>query len=337
MPQTRSLLPDVVSKRTNPSVSTHLKLALRRVGTPLYSSLLARNPRIVFWLTGHVGRWTEWWSSNSHCVSDREVGRLFGHVAPDRRTTIAREIRSVGLKNRALMSLLELDNGFEIVLPLLRWHGEDRLRALHKQGRPAILLLWHAGASYPAIVPGLFKLAIPTLLVARKPEGIRMPPGLELCEPPRASSRGGPLGATGPRVAVLQRAVRYARSGGLVALAPDAPRFGDGVVETSCFGRRIKLLKGFAAIARAAAADVIPVVASWEQGGSTIAVRAYEPLPRPDISEHSPVAFDEAFVDTAAKWIESYLYSAPGDIGLDLRDQLHEAPLITQPPSGGSQ
>jgi len=289
------------------------KRLLERRLAPSFDWALVHLPGTVFQLAGIVGTMTDWWSWSAHCVRTRDVRDVFATRSRLRAAWLARGIRSVELRNRALETYLQR-HGFECPDGLIRWRGLEFLERLRAEGKPAILLTWHTGP-HQAVFAALARLQEPVGFV-----GAELP---DFQTPERWQVFNSAAQGTAP-TAAIRRALSSLRGGGLVVVSGDG-RHGTSAVEVTCLGRLMTRRTGAAALARLTGAPVFPVVASWRFGGGRLDVTVHEALAIPP---HCPDAasFDRAVVTAAARWYESYIECHPAELPADRLRELLDAP-----------
>ena len=201
--------------------------------------------------------------------------------------------------------------GGDWLIRATRVSGEEPLVALHKDGRPRLVVSWHAGvgAGLPA---GLARLGQTGLLLREdgRPERFGL-----------SHVRIG--GGLANRAAAFQRAVRHLRGGGLVALYLDVDPWAPGAEPPHAFlGRQVALPPGPAAMARLSGAAIIPVTPRWDAGRVSFACH-------PPLAGAAGAAGDDRSVTAAlAAWWERWLRRHPGDLWPTSVRRLLAAPTV---------
>lgn len=284
---------------------------------PLWRALRAAHdrlalvaPRAALALAGAAGALAEAVAPGERA---RLVEGLLG-LPPGRARAVARRVASREFRGRALRRLI-LHDGIHRVAGLVLPDAIRRLRAACAR-RPLILLAWHVGP--PSGVPAaLVGAGVPALVITQG-----------------ALLQGSPLLEVVPRkdgaaadAYFLKRAVERLRAGGVLALAPQGG--GARAVEVRLLGRRARLRRGAAMLARTTGAPLLPIVSRWARGATAIDLVIGEPLPRPVTDD--PVAFERRILQSAADWVEARMRRSPEEIRVLALRWLAECPL-----AGGS-
>jgi Bacterial lipid A biosynthesis acyltransferase len=295
--------------------------AWKRLLRPLYCRLLFTHPTAVFLLAGLRSLLAG--NRFPDTPSPAEVGAFWTEFPPARCLEVARRIRTIEFRNRELRDLLA-HCGVGGLAPLVRWRGAGLLRELHARRRPALVAGWHFRTHYFMVLAALHRLGVPAVIVGFPPE--RLPPGFEVLSPPKGDCVG--------RALVVRRALAHLRAGGVVCTALDHP-LGTGVAAVPFLGRRLYLRRGLAALARLSGAPVIPVSQRWDALGRSITVTFHDPLPPPACPARPRVAFEQAVLAEAARWVERYVRAFPEELCLDLLALSLVRPQGTRPDAEG--
>jgi lauroyl/myristoyl acyltransferase len=134
---------------------------------------------------------------------------------------------------------------------------------------------------------------------------------------------------------VLKRALEYLRGGGLLLTSLDA-QIGNDTAELPFLGGRLTLRRGVATLARLSGAPLLPITQRWASRGARITVTVHDPIPCPSSPGETRIAFENALLAEAARWVEAYARAVPQEMCLDLlaehwrgpdeADPLEEAP-----------
>jgi hypothetical protein len=238
--------------------------------------------------------------------SPAEVGAFWKELPPAQCLQVARRIRTIEFRNRELRDLLG-HGGVGGLAPLVRCRGAGLLRERHARKLPTIVAGWHFRTHYFMVIAALHRLGVPALIVGFPPK--RLPPGFEVLSPPKGDCLG--------RALVVKRALEHLRAGGLVCTCLDHP-LGNSIAPVPFLGRRLHLRRGVAALARLSGAPVLPVSQRWDALGRSITVTFHDPLPPPAAAAAGRVAFEQAVLAGAARWVESYARAFPEELCLDL-------------------
>jgi lauroyl/myristoyl acyltransferase len=243
------------------------------------------------------------------------VAELFPDLPTHSLLQMARQTRVNLFKEMGLLRLLE--SRADALVPMVRCCGGTLLQRMYARKQPAILGSWHWGAFFlTTIVPALKSLGISALFIGKDLK-YRLPPDIELCD-----ARGSLV----DRVKAVKRAHEHLQAGGMVVIALDGQE-GDSTLEVPCLGRRIRMRRGPAMLARLSGAPLIPITQNWEPYGGKVRVTVHEPLPVPACSPEDAGAFDQAFLSEVARWFENTIYPKAGRYGFSSWRQLAESGL----------
>lgn len=244
------------------------------------------------------------------------VDSLLGPMPRPQAEAIAQEIVVNRLRSLSLKALRGVvgDKG---TIALARWSDATVVLEHHAQRLPLIVVTWHFGPEVGSGV-ALERLGIPATVF-------------------RTVSNGNPkrdlniveyqcVGDPEERGLALKRAFARLRKGGVVSLAIDGRQTGSPI-DLPFFGRRIRVGRGAAALARLTGAPVVPVVKLWAADGS-VEVRCFQPLERPQVDARDVDAFDLALMTQAVRWFEDFIRSAPGQFRLKNIVRLCAAPRL---------
>lgn len=221
-----------------------------------------------------------------------------GTVSPSLRAA-ARAASALRYQNRALISLIRRRGSR--VMDLLLDPGVDR--AVRTIPRPAVLAVWHAGPAF-GIGAAVEHAGVPMLTIRRDAGPVNR--GRRFVTSVSIS------GDFNRRFHAATLAVKQLRQGGIVAVAADGE---DGALlpPVPCLGRMVRLPRGPFSLARiAGGVPIVPIVSRWNEKG-LIELVVGQPLPAtPSRGKDAELAFAAA----AARWIEEYFLSNPGEIWL---------------------
>ena len=238
-----------------------------------------------------------------HYPLPKNVSELFPDLPRNRLLQMAEQTRVNMFKEMGLLGLLECQP--DALIPMVRCSGGDLLQRLYAAKQPAILGTWHWGAFFlTTIVPALQSLGISALFIAKDLK-YRLPPNVELCDV---------TGGLVARVRAIKRAHEHLRAGGMVVIALDG-QVGNSTLEVTCLGRRIRLWRGPAILARLTGAPLIPLTQHWEPYGGKARLNVHAPLPLPACPPEEAGAFDQAILANVARWFESTVYPRLGCYG----------------------
>jgi hypothetical protein len=246
----------------------------------LLAELAVSHPRSAYAVASFLGalrnRVTRRWPST------REVRTLFPHLDVRSAAILATRIGALHERNRVLVRCMQLHD-LESVRPFV-FPGE----ALAAISGPCILATFHVGAIH-ATAAALVQLRSPVLSLRAGRLFTPRPPLETISTDGTAESRA----------AVVLRALKLLRDGGIVVLAPDVVQ--DQFTETQCLGRTLKLAPGAFVLAQSSGAPIRPMTARWQ--GSTVRVDVGAPI----VTPHD-----------AAAWLERYLLASPSELTLGL-------------------
>jgi lauroyl/myristoyl acyltransferase len=273
----------------------------RRLLRAIYLQLLQSKPAATLTMMGVLGRLAN--ALYPHYPLPENVAELFPGLPRHRLLEIARQTRLNIFKEVGLLRLLECR--VDALIPLVRCCGGSLLQRMYARRQPAILGSWHWGAFFlTTIVPALKGLGISALFVGKDLK-YRLPPNIEVCE-----AKGDSV----TRVKAVKRAHEHLRAGGMVVIALDGQE-GDSTLEVPCLGRRIRLRRGPAILARLSGAPLIPITQHWEPYGGKVRLTVHDPLPSPACPPEEAGAFDHALLAEVARWFESTIYAKVGCYG----------------------
>jgi hypothetical protein len=262
------------------------------------SHVAEHRPQLSLSAGGHVGhlrnRLSQRWPS------PEQVHILFPSLSRHEAARVAWKIGGIEARNRILARYLEKDG--DRMLPGLMPRPAPALSRLHP---PLILGFFHVGA--PHALGAVFEwLPVPVLALRL---GLRRPavPTLTVLTIE---------GSTQQRALVFSRAMAHLQACGVVASALD---FVSGPSLTVPFlGRSLELARGPFAMARLAGAPLVPLAARWH--GGIVEVEVGDELVADGFS--SPEICERNLATAAAGWLENYLWSDPGEMGLGLLHRL---------------
>jgi SAM-dependent methyltransferase len=124
----------------------------------------------------------------------------------------------------------------------------------------------------------------------------------------------------------LKRAHRALADGRIVGVNLDVVRAGgeDGFF----LGRRIRVGRGAAALARLTGARLVPVTRRFLGMSGRIEVTFHEPIADGDLDRASGMAFDGALLTRATAWFEAQARNHPGSLRRDRLESLLAAPPV---------
>jgi hypothetical protein len=271
------------------------------------AALAPRHPVLALSGAGALGRLRN--RLSGRWPSPEQVRLLFPDLSPGAAARVAWRIGALEARNRVLVECLR--RAGRAPLRRLVRAPPDAFAALRP---PLVLGLFHVGA-IQALGPAFERMPAPVLVLRQ---------GLLVGE-----EGGFALETTEGdlpwRAAVLQRALQHLAGGGFVAVALDvAPGAG---IRCPCLGGTLELPRGPFALARRAAAPIVPLVARWRRRsvevivGEALAPEAARGQPA------GPAAAEQALAAAAASWLERYLRAAPAELGLGLLRDLLRGPL----------
>ena len=232
--------------------------------------------------------------------SPDQVHTLFPSLNRRDAARVAWKIGGIEARNRILASYLERDSD-----RMLRGLMPRPAQALSRLHPPFILGFFHVGAPH-ALGAVLEWLPVPVLALRF---GLRRPavPSLTVLTTE---------GSTQQRALVFSRAIAHLQACGVVASALD---FVSGPsLRVSFFGRSLALARGPFAMARLAGVPLVPLAARWH--GGIVEVEVGEELVADSFSNTE--ICERKLAAAAAGWLENYLRSDPGEMGLGLLHQL---------------
>ena len=232
--------------------------------------------------------------------SPREIGALFPLLGPREAAKAAWKIGGIEARNRIFAAHLEEDDA-RLAQELMSRPFPDlaRLRP------PFIVGSFHVGA-LQALRAALTWLPAPVLVLRLGYRTPTLPTHTVLAVGETAQQRA----------ALFARALAHLRSGGVVVLALDyvtGPAF-----RVPFLGRSLELARSPFAMARLAGAPLWPVAVRWRGGAVDIEVGDELTADR----SSCPEACEEEMAMAAARWLEKYLRSDPGETGLGLLHRL---------------
>ncbi len=270
------------------------------------AALAPRHPVLALCGAGALGRLRN--RLSGRWPSPEQVRLLFPELAPGAAARVAWRIGALEARNRVLVECLRRA-GRAPVRPLVHV-SRDAFAALRP---PLVLGLFHVGA-IQALGPAFERMPAP-VLVLRQGLLVREEGGFAL------ETTEGDLPW---RAAVLHRALEHLAGGGFVAVALDvAPGAG---IRCPCLGGTLELPRGPFALARRAAAPIVPLVARWQRRSVEVIVgEALAPQAAPG-GPAGTAAAEQALAAAAASWLERYLRAAPAELGLGLLRGLLQPP-----------
>jgi hypothetical protein len=256
--------------------------------------LLPRHPRLAFSGADHLGRLRN--RLSRRWPSPEQVRALFPELGSEA-ATVAWRIGGLEALNRLWVEGLRQWE-IEPLRPLVR--TPPAFAGL----RPPLLLgFLHTGAVH-ALVPAFEQLPGPVIAVRHSL--------LHPARPPVAQAETA--GGRTHRRELFQRLLAHLRDGGFVATALDvAPGAG---ISAPCLGHRLRLASGPLGLARLSGVPIVPVVGRFREGW--IEAVLGEPLATPSLPREEAVAWESALAASISGWLERYLRSAPGELGLGL-------------------
>jgi len=218
-----------------------------------------------------------------------------------------------------LIQSIAASGGLDYVVPLVRWKGREKLEALLKEGRPAVLTTWHAGPTI-GFWAGLAAMDV-NLVRVQQTEWEVAPPGWKILIK-RGVESGGPI---------IKQCLKHLRSGGWVAIPFDAFTNASGHLRVRCLGRAVPVPRGIAALADMSGAPLIPVTVRWTESGREIEVEVQEPIDATKGEGESDADYERRVLEAAARRLECYLEELPHELNR-MRLQF----VLNQPPWGAS-
>lgn len=284
------------------------------------------HPMAVIELAGALGRA----AGPVHGPSRDEIRALFGNLPQARVAWIAQEMRSMEFRHHAFRLLARLA-GVEPFASLVRCDQANRLRRLHADGHPTILVTCHIG-EFLWIPTALYGLKVPVLIIGKTPPGISAPEGIEIVWT-HGDPKRGPI--------VFKRALERLQAGGIVLIAIDGNQ-GTGGIDVQFLGRRISLRRGTGMLAQLTAAAVVPVLARWEPWRGCV-LNVHEPLSPLHGDGARARRFEHALLIEAARCFEEYARARPQELRLRFLRRFLAAPRVertpfqeTAPPENGA-
>ena len=268
------------------------------------AALASARPALALRAAGGLGRLRN--RLSGAWPSPRQVALLFPHLDRAAAARAAWRIGGLECRNRLLVEIIRR-SGLAALHPLVR--TPSPLAALRP---PLVLCFFHVGAMQ-ALGAALERLPAPVLAFRHGLLQAGRPP-LEVLST---------AGNDETRSAAFHRALAHLHRGGFVALAPDLSP--GPSLAAPCLGRRLPLARGPFALARLAAAPLLPLVARWRHGH-------LETLLGPPLAAAGTraLATESALAAAAATWLERYLLAAPTELSLGLLRNLLAAD--TAPP-----
>jgi lauroyl/myristoyl acyltransferase len=165
-----------------------------------------------------------------------------------------------------------------------------------EQGRPVIIALSHIGPLQASVL-ALLDLHRPvTFLLYRSLSGI-LPEGWELCFTDEKGSS---------RVQAFKRCREKLKAGLPVAIACDVFTREDVGVPVTVFDMELRIMRGFAALARSSGAMIVPVSIEWE-GRNRLLFQAHPPLKSTDGDRSDREGFETAVLREYAAHIDQFM------------------------------
>jgi lauroyl/myristoyl acyltransferase len=214
-----------------------------------------------------------------------------------RRNLFVREAFAAQWRARCLDMFLKV-GGVEAVSGSIRIGDISVLRRLREKGSAAVLLFGHVGPR-GGLIAALARLGIPLFMMVPTPT-FRVPERIQFLPAPDAGGRA--LG--------FKLAVDRIRDGGWVAMPADGT-LGSNLIETECLGRRVRVARGPAVMARLVDAPLVPVAVEWKRPGWDIEFRAFEPLARPEIDPRNTDDYDRALLTAALEFFKKFVRADP--------------------------
>jgi lauroyl/myristoyl acyltransferase len=283
-----------------------------------------QRPALGLRLAGLTGSVLAPWLGPRWSPSRAELAEVLPAEHRARARRIQREIAAQELRNRALSALANR-RGPEVLADRVEVVGGERLLRLSRGGAPLVLAMCRVGA-FRAVPAALARLGLPTLMAVtslpRRPqpddrvESALALPGVEGLE-------------------FLRRALGVLRRGGAVAVVVDGERGADPT-DAPCLGRRSRLQRGAATLARRTGARVVPVTARWLGSSSRAEVAFHAALPQPSAPATS-AEFERELVARLGAFFDAHVRQYPGTLRLvKLRELAVAEPARDVPVAAGS-
>lgn len=249
-------------------------------------------------------------------IAANVVAALFPEWPRARVVAVTQQIGITAIRNAWLKNIVRVPGPWEATVRCPDREAALALRAL--QG-PAILVYWHFGPV--TMIPlGFRRIGITAQVFTRaKPVPWTNTPDFA---PMRLTVHDAQQSVT-----ALRRALQYLKKGGKVAIAVDGS-MGKRDIEIPFLGRRFAVSRGASGLARLTGAPVIPCTMQWEPDGWSMAIRVFEPLPKPSTPEGEPEAFEQALLTTAGRCFESYAREHPEQFKIDQLAELIDSPPL---------
>jgi lauroyl/myristoyl acyltransferase len=274
-----------------------------------------RRPALGLRLAGMTGAALAPWLGPRWSPAREELAGVLPLEQARRTHRIRREIAAQELRNRALMALANR-RGPEVLAERVDVVGADALLRLRGAGAPVVLVMCRIGA-FRAIPAALARLGLPTLMAVTSLP--RRPQADDIVRSALALP-----GVDG--TAFLKRALAELRRGGLVALVVDGERGADPV-HAPCLGRRGRLQRGAATLARLTGAQLLPVTSRWIGTSSRAEVAFHAPLPSPS-APPATAGFESELLESMAGFFDAHVRAHPGTLRLvKLRELVAAEPL----------
>lgn len=205
-------------------------------------------------------------------------------------------------ERRRLMEEMLRSGWYQPLTSLVKWERVERILDPLAAGQPVVAVTWHAGP-FAALGVGILELNQPTTLLVSHAE--QFAPS-DLWESLVIADRDG--GAL-----AFRKGVARLRAGGIVALAGDRYTHDPEAEEVSLLGSPIRVLRGFASMARLGGARVVPVRAKWGSSGE-LRFEALQPLEPGNQPGASREQRDRAMVLKFMEVVDQSLRARPSEI-----------------------
>ncbi len=206
-----------------------------------------------------------------------------------------------------------------------RCHTGSSAELLRETKGPAIIAIWHHGATYMVPV-GLQALGISALMVGARAPGdwfwriVSRETQLVKC----SDEHDSPLS--------LKAALDRLRKGGVVIVAADG-RSGKLGVKVPFLGRMLHVAKGIGVLARLSGAPIIPALAAWGPGDWSVDFHLYDPLSIPARGSMPVEEWESEVMTATAKRFEAIVRAHPGQLRIDRIARLCKFPRIRRSPA----
>jgi len=231
---------------------------------------------------------------------------LFPEIPEASVPAVAREIELCEFQNSCWNHLLSLPERAEVKFRCLT---EPAATALRERNGPAIIAIWHHGAT-DMVYLGLQAIGVPAVII-----GGRMPDPWFWRTAPRETEFVQCGTDVRSSTIALKKALDRLKQGGVVVVATDG-RNGLLDVETRFLDRKIRVSRGIAALARVTGASVIPALATWGHGDWSINFRIYDPLPLPPLDSLKATEWEREVMIRAVSFFDGIVRAFPGQCRL---------------------